>query len=75
MRYNLSSFGTIIDCGKVCGLADLYSGQGYAVLEVHKQGPHRSNLTHVVPWKLTPVSRNPDETRLQPNIVMETIMR
>ncbi|KAG0736004.1 hypothetical protein G6F26_014290 [Rhizopus arrhizus] len=75
MRYNLSSFGTIIDCGKVCGLAGLYSGQGYAVLEVHKQGPHRSNLMHVVPWKFTPVSRNPDETRLQPNIVMETIMR
>ncbi|KAG1032358.1 hypothetical protein G6F43_013792 [Rhizopus delemar] len=75
MRSNLSSFGTIIDCGKVCGLAGLYSGQGYAVLEVHKQGPHRSNLTHVVPWKFTPVSRNSDETRLQPNIVMETIMR
>lgn len=69
MRSNLSSFGTIIDCGKVCGLAGLYSGQGYAVLEVHKQGPHRSNLMHVVPWKFTPVSRNSDETRLQPSEV------
>ena len=69
MRYNLSSFGTIIDCGKVCGFAGLYSGQGYTVLEVHKQGPHRSNLMHVVPWKFTPVSRNPDETRLQPSEV------
>lgn len=54
MHENLSAFGKVLNCGTTCGLAGVYSGRGYAVLELH-QSESSPKLPHVIPWNYTDI--------------------
>ncbi|CEG74445.1 hypothetical protein RMATCC62417_09662 [Rhizopus microsporus] len=53
MHTNLSKFGQVVDCGIVRDLTGLYTGRGYAVLDISQTNPVHA-LTRAVSWQYTP---------------------
>ncbi|KAG0820574.1 hypothetical protein G6F18_012570 [Rhizopus arrhizus] len=54
MIQNLSAFGQVLDSGIICGTAGLFSGRGYALLELTQKGSAVSQGNDTVVQRLLP---------------------